>query len=46
MVGSGNVNRGIYDHTNNKWIIYADANNQININSNSYINGKLTLLGN
>lgn len=46
MIGSGNVNRGIYDHTNNKWMIYADANNQIIINSNSYINGKLTLLPN
>lgn len=25
IVGSGNTNRGIYDYTNSKWIIYKDA---------------------
>lgn len=25
MIGSGNVNRGIYDYTNSKWIFYKDG---------------------
>ena len=31
MIGSGNVNRGIYDRTSgiNKWLLYFDANNTI-----------------
>ena len=31
MIGSGNVNRGIYDYTNSKWIFYKDG-------STTYIN--------
>ena len=34
-VGSGGVNRGIYDQTLDKWVVYSD-------NSNSYFNGTST----
>ena len=37
MIGSGDVNRGIYDRTNNKWMFYADA-------SNYYMNNTLVTL--
>lgn len=32
MVGSGQQNRGVYDRSGNKWMLYADANNNVYVN--------------
>lgn len=29
IIGSGNTNRGIYDHTNNSWLLYRDASTNV-----------------
>ena len=35
MVGSGKVNRGVYDHVKNAWMVYADTNNTVYLNGNA-----------
>ena len=39
MIGSGDVNRGIYDHTNENWMIYRDDTTNIYLNGAVYENG-------
>lgn len=36
VIGSDKNTRGLYDNTTNKWMVYADTNNQV------YLNGKAT----
>lgn len=35
LIGSGGTNRGIYDDTSSKWLVYADANNVVTLNGNA-----------
>lgn len=37
IVGSGKLNRGVYDYNGKKWMIYADSNNNIIVNGS--VNG-------
>lgn len=39
MIGSGDVNRGIFDHTNGDWMIYRDGTTNIYLNGAIYENG-------
>lgn len=39
MIGSGDVNRGIFDHTNNTWMIYRDNTTNVYIGGAIYENG-------
>lgn len=43
-VGSGGVNRGVYDNTGDKWLIYQNANGA-NIPQSLYIGGHSTAIG-
>lgn len=40
IVGSGKQNRGIYDRNGDKWMLYADGNN--NVYLNGYVNGSIS----
>lgn len=44
LVGSGGVNRGVYDSTGDKWLIYQNANGA-NIPQNLFIGGHSTAVG-
>lgn len=35
MVGSGRVNRGVYDNVKDSWMLYADANNNVILNGSA-----------
>ena len=35
MVGSGKVNRGLYDNTKSKWMVYTDSNGSVILNGNA-----------
>lgn len=42
MIGSGNVNRGIYDVSNNNWMLYRDSSTNIYMNGNVLATGGIT----
>lgn len=39
MIGSGNINRGIYDYTNSDWMIYRDDTTNVYVKGSIYENG-------
>lgn len=45
MIGSGNVNRGLYDRTHNDWMIYRDGTKSIYMVGNVIATGGLTVNG-
>lgn len=45
MIGSGNVNRGLFDRTNNDWMIYRDGTKNIYMVGNVIATGGLTVNG-
>lgn len=45
-LGTGNVNHGIYDYKNNKWMIYADNSGNINMNGNALTANAISPAGN
>lgn len=42
MIGSGNVNRGIYDVVRNNWMLYRDSSTNIYMNGNVLATGGIT----
>lgn len=42
IIGTGNINRGIYDYTNERWILYQDDTNT-NFNSHTKFNSGITV---
>jgi len=42
MIGSGNVNRGIYDVARDNWILYRDSSTNIYLNGNVLATGGIT----
>lgn len=42
MIGSGNVNRGIYDVARNNWMLYRDSSTNIYMNGNVLATGGIT----
>lgn len=45
-LGIGNVNHGIYDYKNSKWMIYADNSGNINMNGNALTANAISPAGN